>query len=358
MNWVQKRVGIAGILMPDIKGDRMFYHIESGEYFNFGIQKGKQDQDFIEVGKFRFDAKAFEKARALLLEASVKNNEWLVIDEIGKLEIHQQTGFEPIVTELIAKHRGGYLKSKVLLIIRDTLFDEAIEHYDLRNIKLLTRDFFSVGSLSSEKPQKNSDQIPTEHIAGLLLCGGKSTRMGIPKALIGYHGIPQYLHASSVMQVFLKEVFISCTENTKTLFGNQYTIITDHEKFADAGPMTGLLSAFHRYPKTSFFVMGCDYPLFDAQALKKLIEARDRAYDAVCYYNPETGYPEPLLAVYESTCAPKLADHYQAGNRSLKKFLELLPAKFIVPDHLSSIMNINTTADFERVHAAIKKTDS
>ena len=44
---------------------------------------------------------------------------------------------------------------------------------------------------------------------GLVLSGGQSSRMGRDKALIDYHGLPQYAYVYDLLLGFCDKVFIS-----------------------------------------------------------------------------------------------------------------------------------------------------
>ena len=44
---------------------------------------------------------------------------------------------------------------------------------------------------------------------GLVIAGGKSTRMQQDKAMIQYHGMPQYQYVYNILQPFCSETFIS-----------------------------------------------------------------------------------------------------------------------------------------------------
>ena len=57
--------------------------------------------------------------------------EWVVVDEVGPLEIRGGGGFEPAVSELITDYKAGSRKGKLLLVVRDTVLKEMQEHYGL-----------------------------------------------------------------------------------------------------------------------------------------------------------------------------------------------------------------------------------
>jgi molybdopterin-guanine dinucleotide biosynthesis protein A len=55
----------------------------------------------------------------------------------------------------------------------------------------------------------------------------------------------------------------------------------------------------------------------------------------VCYLNPETGYAEPLLAIYEVSAIKKLLPYFQSGQTSLLHFLKSISTHFITGNALS-----------------------
>lgn len=98
-------------------------------------------------------------------------------------------------------------------------------------------------------------------LTGLIFCGGRSSRMGHDKSLIQYHGIAQWQYAAKLVAPLCSRVVISCRSDQAKQFKTEHTLMADEPKFANAGPMAGLLTAFRAYPSTPFLALGCDYPL-------------------------------------------------------------------------------------------------
>lgn len=184
------------------------------------------------------------------------------------------------------------------------------------------------------------------NLYGLILCGGKSSRMGHDKALIEYHGCAQYLYLYQLFNTLEIPAFLSCNSRQNYISPPDIPIIYDGQQYINAGPMSGLLSAFNQHPDSAYFIMGCDYPLITATAMFKLLYHRDNLHEAVCFHNPVTNYDEPVLAIYEAKCLPALLDYYKKGNTSLKHFLKIIKTKRITPDDPDTLVSIDNVDEY------------
>lgn len=338
MEWANQRKNIGGILTPDIEGKRKLYNIATKEYFDF-----QSDVPFagktISIGKFHFEKEVFAKAQQILLNSTHQTFDWTIVDEIGKLEL-QQSGLEPAVSELIKSFQVGKAKGNLLLLIRDYLLDDCISYYQLQGATHLTGAFF--------KAPVN------ENLGGaLILCGGKSSRMQTDKSLINYHGKPQRYYLYEVLRQIYNDIFISCNKEQAQAIGEGYNFIVDDEKYSNSGPMGGLLSAFEKHPDKSFLVVGCDYPFITIDDIAKLINARSKNAKAVCYFNSETNFAEPLLAVYEKECYELLQLDFKKNNFSLRHFLDEINAEKIIAVAPQKIKSIDTLEDYHKVRGKI-----
>jgi molybdenum cofactor guanylyltransferase len=322
--WIANKKQIGGILTPDVNGKRKLLSISEQTLYDFQLN---ETDEGTRIGRFVFDEKVFAKARQLLLNEIEEIYEWIVIDEIGRLEIDQIKGLEPAISEVIKHVQTKQSNTKLVLVVRDYLLQEAIEKYHLQDAIILDETFFL---------------YPQIAISGLVLCGGQSVRMGRDKAFMTYHHLPQYAHVANMMKLFCNDIFISCNAQQKSLFKQDYKLIEDNATFKNAGPMTGLLSAFQQVSNTGFLVLGCDYPNFTHADMKALLRARNESFDAVCFYNQASGFDEPLLAIYEKQCAPLLFDFYRNGQTSLKQFLKTIRTKRIVAANPESLISVDS----------------
>lgn len=176
---------------------------------------------------------------------------------------------------------------------------------------------------------------------GLVLAGGLSSRMRTDKGLLVYHGVPQREFLFDLLKQFCDEVYTSCREGQS--IPNTFHPLVD--RLDIPGPMNGIMSAFAQAPQASWLIMAVDMPYVDAATLKLLLEKRDRAKVATCFYNPERAEPEPLLTVWEDHAYPLLRRYVDAEKFSPKEFLKTHPVQMIQPPNEQTLLNFNTPDD-------------
>lgn len=144
-------------------------------------------------------------------------------------------------------------------------------------------------------------------IAGLVLAGGESRRMGHDKALISVHGKPAFFHAAELLKNFCETVFVSCRQNQDLMVHIEeqptwLTEIFDNPKYADKGPLTGLLSYLahigidHKQklpaetPCEGLLVLGCDYRNMSQETLENVVAVGQMQSRICCYQNHITQF--------------------------------------------------------------------
>lgn len=129
--WAAQQKNIDGILAPMQKGKRYLKRIASGEIRQLEPDESSMNPvDIYTIGKFSFSKSVFQWAADALQEATYKPLNWLVIDEIGFLELDGQ-GLEPAVKKTLALNRSVGPKN-ILIVVREKLVEKIITHYDLQ----------------------------------------------------------------------------------------------------------------------------------------------------------------------------------------------------------------------------------
>lgn len=327
---------IRGVITPDFLGKRILVDSFSSNTYPFEIE---DDSQSFKIGNFKLSKATFSVAENILSDAMASNCDWIVIDEIGKLELFQNTGFEPCASKIIAHFlKTDTVGKKLLLVIRDSLLEEAISHYKLQNVRVIsTKDLI----------------IPPKKRIGIVLCGGKSSRMKQDKSMLIYHSKPQRYHVYDLLSKYCDRVFISVSDERQVVESDGYSYLIDDKK--DIGPVAGLIRACKANPKTDVILVGCDYPYLNAEMPKKLIQSNDESFLASAFFNSTENCYEPLLAIYKSECLPFL--NYETGNNqnSLQKFLKTVNAHKVYPSLNQQIKSVDTVEEFKNVLNEIRK---
>jgi nucleoside-triphosphatase THEP1 len=126
---------IGGILNPSIDGEKWFI---SPEFNTRRMMSARDNEKDIRVGKYRFSATAFEWAKELLHPTPDVNYDYFIIDEIGKLEL-KNTGLEPAIKSVFHVF-GKKTQTTVIAVVRESLVEQVIDSYNLKNYKVISKD--------------------------------------------------------------------------------------------------------------------------------------------------------------------------------------------------------------------------
>jgi nucleoside-triphosphatase len=126
VTYCKGKKNIGGILSPVIKGRRHFLNISSNEMKL--MESSEEEIETLNIGRYKFSAKAFEWANKILIGCMNKNYETIIIDEIGPLEL-QGKGFAETLKFFLIHNE---IKSDLLLVIRENLVNEVLQYFGIR----------------------------------------------------------------------------------------------------------------------------------------------------------------------------------------------------------------------------------
>ncbi|MEN9362385.1 MAG: bifunctional molybdopterin-guanine dinucleotide biosynthesis protein MobB/MobA [Verrucomicrobiota bacterium] len=191
-------------------------------------------------------------------------------------------------------------------------------------------------------------------VQGLILSGGRSSRMGLDKGALDYHGRSMIAQAARLLAPHCAEIFVSCRAE-QGLPEDAASLPRLHDVFLDLGPAGGILSAFARQPQAAWLVFACDLPLVTPEALSRLCAGRNPLKFATAYSSTHDGFPEPLLALYEPKARCRLLQFLALGKTCPRKMLINSPTQ-ILPGYGSWLDNCNTpeerAAALRQIHQA------
>lgn len=188
---------------------------------------------------------------------------------------------------------------------------------------------------------------------GLVLAGGRSSRMGRDKALIEYRGKPQVEAARALLAEVCARAFVSCRADQPD---RPEPRIVD--RYDNLGPLAGIFSAFDSHPDKAWLVIACDLPFLDRATLDHLIANRNPAAPATAYRGRIDGKPEPLCAIYEPAIRNSLHDFVRRGLTCPRKILMQSATHLIDLPNPLALENANAPEEAARARHGIAPLDT
>jgi molybdenum cofactor guanylyltransferase len=185
----------------------------------------------------------------------------------------------------------------------------------------------------------------TAPLYGLVLAGGRSTRMQRDKATLAYHGRTQLEWAMELIAPFVERAFVSVRpDQTQDPVRAKFAQIVDAQE--NLGPIAGIMSAQAAHPDVAWLVLACDLPFLDAATLKHLVWAREADKPATAYRSSHDGLPEPLCAIYEPASREGILAYIATGKNCPRKFLIRSEAHLIEEPNPRALDNVNTPEEY------------
>jgi molybdenum cofactor guanylyltransferase len=180
---------------------------------------------------------------------------------------------------------------------------------------------------------------------GLVLAGGRSTRMQRDKAGLEYAGKPQLARAMELISPLVTRAFVSVrAEQRHDPQRAAYDTIADLQ--SDLGPMAGIQAALRAHPDHAWLVLACDLPFLDEATLRHLIARRAPGRLATAYRSRFDGLPEPLCAIYEPASLPALEAWIAQGERCPRGWLARNDVELLALPEAHALDNVNTAAEY------------
>lgn len=198
----------------------------------------------------------------------------------------------------------------------------------------------------------------TPPLYGLVLAGGRSTRMQRDKAAIEYRpGETQLDTAMKLLAGRVARAFVSVRpDQANEAARSRYPTIVDRGE--TQGPIAGISAALTEYPAAAWLVLACDLPYLDARTLDVLIAARDATRSATAFKSSHDRLPEPLCAIYEPRAREAIAAHIAAGKNCPRKFLINADILLLEQPDPRALDNANTVAEYAQAMSALNASEA
>lgn len=199
--------------------------------------------------------------------------------------------------------------------------------------------------------------------AAIILCGGRSSRMGRDKALLPFGSELMLQRVTRIVsQVVSPENIVVVAAGEQRLPALSAALTVARDDIAFRGPLAGIATGLHALEVKSpleadaIFATGCDFPLLVPAIIDRMFELLDN-FDAAVPVDGE--HHHALTAVYSPNVLPKIENLLAADRlRAQYLFTEVnthkVPVDALrdVDPTLNSLRNVNSAADYEAALAA------
>lgn len=170
--------------------------------------------------------------------------------------------------------------------------------------------------------------------SGVILAGGRSSRMKFNKAFATIREKPVIHIIIEKFQAFFAETII--ISNEPELY-TSFQLPVYKDIYPYLGPVSGIHSALVNASYDRMFVLGCDMPFMNMQLVEYMLNQVDK-YDSVV---PEIeSFLQPLAAVYKRSCLPVFSECLQHEKLKLVRIFEELDALVMKEDKLMKFGSI------------------
>lgn len=173
-------------------------------------------------------------------------------------------------------------------------------------------------------------------VAGFILAGGASSRMGREKALLDFAGVPLILHTARLLEPLVTRVTVVGFPSRYAELGLR--AIPDVEDVGTQGkpgergrgPLAGIVAALASTHSRWNLIVACDLPYLSTEWLDWLLSRAIRSRSDTVVPRTRRGL-EPLAAVYRRECGALLAASLRRGVRKVSDAIQECRVDFVYP---------------------------
>jgi len=188
-------------------------------------------------------------------------------------------------------------------------------------------------------------------VGGVVLCGGKSTRMGAPKATLPFGDETMLQRVVRLLETAVSPIVVVAAQEQSLPPLPAHVAITRDEREAK-GPLEGIRAGLSALPRSidAAYITSCDVPLLVPAFVDRMIALMGDHDIAVMEID---GFPHPLSAIYRRDTLPHV-ESLLAADRLRPVFLfdavrtrKVKPEEMLEVDpELRTLRNLNTPEDY------------
>ena len=162
----------------------------------------------------------------------------------------------------------------------------------------------------------NKSSIAKNHLVGIILAGGKSSRMGQDKALIPWQNIPMLKRVYKVANKCTEKVYIitSWPQKYQSILPTECEWLTE---LKTEGPLVALAQGLTQINSNWILLLGCDLPLLNSDIIQTWVSELNQLSPEILALVPKKSQGwEPLCAFYRQEIKIELEKNIYRGDRS------------------------------------------
>ena len=193
---------------------------------------------------------------------------------------------------------------------------------------------------------------------GVILAGGKSSRIGMDKLLLPVHGRPMIEHILSVLDEVFEQIIVVGKPSTYLECLGPLVVVED--KIRGIGPMGGVYTGLQYMEAEYGFFVACDMPFLDASIIRQQVRwAQKGIWDAVVpRYNQLL---EPLHGVYSKRCLKPVSILIRQGDYRIRRLYDLVNVRYLDIESEKvfrrAFYNINTVETWQEIEGNASELD-
>ena len=186
------------------------------------------------------------------------------------------------------------------------------------------------------------------NITGIILAGGKSSRMGSDKGLLAVNGVPMISHViNSMKKAGIKDIIIISNNSDYQKFG--FPVFPDI--IEDKGPLGGIFTGLSKSKTSKNVILSCDIPYIDETIIDCLIRESGEEQVSIVKFQNQL---HPLIGMYDSSLLKALGEHLILNMLKVEQFIngcdfKILDIEKLLPQIKNkSFANINTPEELRK----------
>lgn len=195
--------------------------------------------------------------------------------------------------------------------------------------------------------------------SAVVLVGGKSSRMGRPKALLPFDGEPLIVHVVRALKKMFAETVVVAAPDQEL---PSLPAVLVRDEVAYQGPVSGIYHGLKTATKEVCFVTSCDAPFLNLQLISQLLAQISDCDVVVPYWQQRF---QPLHAVYRTSVVPLLKNQLERGELRPIFLYDKVRTRKIQGNEIRqldpegwSFLNMNSPAEYDAALQLWRKRNS